>query len=711
MTKIMIVNAKMAEEVRVAILKENRLLDLDIETQSRTKQKGNIYKGVVANIEDSLEAAFIEYGEGRQGFLPLSELRPSLYPGGKKPRGRGKDRPKISDILERGQEIVIQITKDEIGNKGAAVTTYLSVPGRYLVLMHSDDTGGGISRKIDDHRARKRARALLSALDVAPGMAVIIRTAGMNRSREDLFRDFKALAKTWDRIDNGAQLGRAPTLLYREPELVVRTIRDYLAPDIEKIVIDNEDEFEDTKAYFDERMPDLAKMLNLYQGEQPVFENFGIEAAIDELYDRNVKLPSGGELVIDQAEALVAVDVNSSKSTKEDDHESTVYKTNLEAADEIARQLRLRDLGGIVVIDFIDMASRKHIRDVERRLKEAMRTDKARVKIGRISENGTLELTRQRLRQAHRLISHVECSHCQGTGLVRDAEGRAISALRKIYNVLAKSRKKLAGLHVTLPLDVANMLNNRKRQELMDIYVDQGVMVYVEGSVALQGEDVQFEKEGRGQAGLKAARTQKTSDNSRKRKARNSKSQSITQTIGPPASIGAAPAFIEGEEGEQAWLNEPDEPEVLEEEKQSQEAKHYDDPLMEALFGSAPDIQISEALTRPDPAKPEPKDGDENGDIPAKGESKGRQRKKRNRRNNDRRRRKRSSDEVKANEDAAQEQSEEAPSEGREQDDTSGENAPVASEGKPDNKPEMDLKPLQNEEAAPPAPQEAPSAS
>ena len=413
MTKLMIVNAKMAEEVRVAILQKNRLLDLDIETQSRTKQKGNVYKGIVANIEDSLEAAFIEYGEGRQGFLPLSELRPSLFPNGVKPRSRGKDRPKISDVLERGQEIVIQVTKDEIGNKGAAVTTYLSIPGRYLVMMHSDDTGGGISRKIDDHRARKRARALLSALDVASGMAVIIRTAGMNRSREDLFRDFKALAKTWDRIDKGSQLGRAPTLLYREPELVVRTIRDYLSPDIKEIVIDNEDEFEDT-AYFDERMPDLVKILSLYDGKQPIFENYGIEAAIDELYDRNVKLPSGGELVIDQTEALVAVDVNSSKSTKEDDHESTVYKTNLEAADEIARQLRLRDLGGIVVIDFIDMAARKHVREVEKRLKDAMRSDKARVKTGRIGDNGTLELTRQRLRQAHRLISYVNCPHCQG---------------------------------------------------------------------------------------------------------------------------------------------------------------------------------------------------------------------------------------------------------------------------------------------------------
>ena len=624
----------MAEEVRVAILQKNRLLDLDIETQSRTKQKGNVYKGIVANIEDSLEAAFIEYGEGRQGFLPLSELRPSLFPNGVKPRSRGKDRPKISDILERGQEIVIQVTKDEIGNKGAAVTTYLSIPGRYLVMMHSDDTGGGISRKIDDHRARKRARALLSALDVASGMAVIIRTAGMNRSREDLFRDFKALAKTWDRIDKGSQLGRAPTLLYREPELVVRTIRDYLSPDIEEIVIDNEDEFEDTKTYFDERMPDLAKILSLYEGKQPIFEKFGIEAAIDELYERNVKLPSGGELVIDQTEALVAVDVNSSKSTKEDDHESTVYKTNLEAADEIARQLRLRDLGGIVVIDFIDMAARKHVREVEKRLKEAMRSDKARVKTGRIGENGTLELTRQRLRQAHRLISHVNCPHCQGTGLVRDVEGRAISALRKIYNLLAKSRKRLAKLNVTMPLDVANFLNNHKRQELLDIYNEEGILVCIDGSPALYGEEVEIEKEGRGQAGMKAARSSKAAEQRKGRRQRNN-SVDLTQTIGPPPSIGTAPSFIEGETGEQAWLSQEDGPDEIVEEKSKEKnaPQHYDDPLTEALFGDAPEMELSEALTRPDPlverSKKEEDQNEDGSDIHAKTTKKKSRRKRR----------------------------------------------------------------------------------
>ena len=395
-------------------------------------------------------------------------------------------------------------------------------------------------------------------------------------------------------------------------------------------MIDNEDEFEDTKAYFDERMPDLVKILSLYDGKQPIFENYGIEAAIDELYDRNVKLPSGGELVIDQTEALVAVDVNSSKSTKEDDHESTVYKTNLEAADEIARQLRLRDLGGIVVIDFIDMAARKHVREVEKRLKDAMRSDKARVKTGRIGDNGTLELTRQRLRQAHRLISHVNCPHCQGTGLVRDVEGRAISALRKIYNLLAKSRKRLARLNVRMPLDVANFLNNHKRQELLDIYNEEGILVCIDGAPGLFGEEVEIEKEGRGQAGMKAARASKASEQKKGRRQRNNNAD-LTQTSGPPPSIGTAPSFIEGEEGEQAWLSQEDAPEEIPESKETEEKlpQHFEDPLMEALFGDAPEMELSDALTRPDPIVETKSNEDEDG---ADGQSTGNKKKSRRKR-------------------------------------------------------------------------------
>jgi ribonuclease E len=407
MSKEIIINAEMAEEVRIAIVENSRLVDLDIETQSRTKHKGNIYKGIVSNIEDSLDAAFVEFGEEKQAFLPMTEIRPELYPA----ELRGQRRAKISDVLTRGQEIVVQVTKDEIGTKGAAVSTYLSLPGRFVVLMHSDEGGGGISRKIDNENARQAARDMLSRLSVPEGLAVIIRTAGMTASRQDLYRDFRQLCEIWQQINKGAQLGRAPTLLYKEPDIVIRTIRDYFSQEVAKIVIDDEEEYEDAHRYFSDHMPDLVKVLERHKKKEPIFLHYGIESAISELYEREVKLPSGGYVIIEPTEALVSIDVNSGKSTKEEGHAATVYKTNLEATEEIARQLRLRDLGGIIVIDFIDMISSKHRRDVEKKMRDSMHNDKARVKVGRISENGTLEMTRHLLRQSNHIISHLSCEN------------------------------------------------------------------------------------------------------------------------------------------------------------------------------------------------------------------------------------------------------------------------------------------------------------
>src|SRR3989338_671639 len=455
MSKEIIINADMAEEVRIAIIEKGRLVDLDIETQSRAKHKGNIYKGIVSNIEDSLEAVFVDFGEEKQGFLPLSEIRPELYPESLK----NTKKPRASEVLVRGQEVVIQVTKDEIGTKGAAVSTYLSLPGRYVVLMHSDEGGGGISRKIDSESARQAARDMLSRLSVPEGMAVIVRTAGMTANRQDLYRDFKSLCDAWEQINKGAELGRAPTLLYREPDIIVRTIRDYFASDVSKIVIDDEEEYEEALHYFTDHMPGLVQILEKHSRKEPIFFHYGIEKAIEDLFERQVQLPSRGYIIIEQTEALVSVDVNSGKSTKEEDHEATVYKTNLEAVYEVARQLRLRDLGGIIVIDLIDMVSGKHNRDVERALKEAMKSDRARIKIGRISENGTLELTRQRLRQSHQLVSHVTCSVCEGTGRVRDTSGLSILALRNIYSYLSKRHYNLSSLTVKLPVEVANQLN------------------------------------------------------------------------------------------------------------------------------------------------------------------------------------------------------------------------------------------------------------
>ena len=650
MTKQMIINASASEEIRVAILEgghEGRLLDLDIENQARTKHKGNIYKGIVANVEDSLEAAFIEFGDDKQAFLALSEVRPALYPAELK----GVRRPKISDVLKRGQEVVVQVTKDEMGNKGAAVTTYLSLPGRYVVLMHSDEAGGGVSRKVDDEQARRRAREILNHIEVPDGMAVIIRTAGVSRPRIDLYRDLKSLAREWETIDRGAQLGRAPTLLHREPDLIVRTIRDYLAPDISKIVIDNEEEFEELKSYFEERGPEAVQLLELHSSKQPVFEKYGIEGEIEELFERQVKLPSGGYLVIDQTEALVAIDVNSGRSTRETDHEATVYKTNLEAAKEVARQLRLRDMGGIIVVDLIDMVNRRHDRDVERVLRDAMKDDKARVKIGRISENGTLEITRQRLRQAHRLISHSPCPHCSGTGLVRDPRGLAVRALRELSNKVSKNAVHLARMTVRLPVDVANLLTNTKRRELLELGEEHQLLIDVVADARLQGSEIRYEEERRGKAGLDAAQSVRDPRLERGRGGRSGRrgggrqNESAAPNFGPtvsPPSIGPVPTFLHdeaaileadardaAEELERERLaaervaNGEVEPEIErpstsgrgrdrgadrdrdrggDDDRPPQRAvaptaeqpAHYDDPLTEALFGKAPELTLAE---------------------------------------------------------------------------------------------------------------------
>lgn len=588
-----IINANFAEEVRIAILEKGRLIDLDIETSVKAKHKGNIYKGIISNIEDGLDAAFVEIGEERQAFLPLSEVRPSIYP----EHLKNKKKVKISDVLSRGQEIVVQVTKDEIGTKGAAVSTYLSLPGRFVVLMHSDESGGGISRKIDSESARSAARDMLSRLSVPEHMAVIIRTAGMTGTKNDLFRDFRLLCETWQQIDKGAQLGRAPTLLYREPDIVIRTIRDYFSPDVTRIVIDDEEEYEEALTYFKEYMPDLVQLLERHRKREPIFHYYGIEKAISELFDLEVKLPSGGYVTIEQTEALVAIDVNSGSSTKEEDHEATVYKTNLEAADEIARQLRLRDMGGIVVIDFIDMVSRWHRRDVERRLRDLMHNDKARVKLGRISENGILELTRQRLRQSHSMVSRVLCDHCGGTGRVRDGQGLSLAALRRIAGYLSKKRVQLSKLTVRVPVEVANILNNKKRRDLITMSESYEVEIDILGDPKLMDAQIEFFEERRGYAGLRAKaptreywENQEQAGHNRRTKHSFGTHENAKPEF-PPPSIGPVPTLIDFDEQEPAVT----EPEMVRDEKP---VEHFEDPLQEALFGVAPQETLEQLLRK-----------------------------------------------------------------------------------------------------------------
>jgi Rne/Rng family ribonuclease len=593
MSKEIIINANFEEEVRIAILENERLVDLDIETSVKAKHKGNIYKGIISNIEDGLDAAFVEIGEERQAFLPLSEVRPSIFP----PELRNKKKVKISDVLCRGQEVVVQVTKDEIGNKGAAVSTYLSLPGRFVVLMHSDESGGGISRKIDSEAARSAARDMLSRLSVPEHMAVIIRTAGMSGTKKDLFRDFRLLCETWQQIDKGAQLGRAPTLLYREPDIVIRTIRDYFSNDVTRIVIDDEEEYEDALTYFREFMPDLVQLLERHRKREPIFHYYGIEKAISELFDLEVKLPSGGYITVEQTEALVAIDVNSGSSTKEEDHEATVYKTNLEAADEIARQLRLRDMGGIVVIDFIDMVSRWHRRDVERRLRDLMNHDKARVKVGRISENGILELTRQRLRQSHSLISRVICTSCSGTGRVRDAQGLALAALRRVAGYLSKKRQ-LSKLTVRVPIEVANLLNNRKRKDLLTMAENFEIEIDIIGDAKLIDSQIDFFEERRGYAGLRAKAPTRdywekpdaaSSHGHRGKGGYSQGDHNKSKSDMPPPSIGPVPTLIEYDENEL---------ETVKEDRHEEKASVFEDPLSEALFGAAPTISLDDLLMK-----------------------------------------------------------------------------------------------------------------
>ncbi len=488
--KQIIVNANIPEETRVAIVEKNKLIDLYIENYVRIKNKGNIYKGIVSSIEDSLDAAFIEFGEKRQGFLPLSEIRLNFYPC----RIRPTRKVKVSEMLREGQEIVIQIIKDKIGGKGAAISTYLSIPGRYVVLMHSDGSSGGISKKIHNEKDRKFAKKILSKINIPQGMAVIIRTAGINCSPKELIEEFFFLCNLWEKINYSSRVEKGSTLIYREPSAIIRAIRDHFSPNINKIIIDSNDEYLEIRSYFTKYMPDLANVLEKYEKKIPLFYNFKIEKKIEELSKRKVALLSGGYIIIDQTEALVSIDVNSGKSNKEGNHETTAYKTNAEASDEIANQLRLRDLGGIIVIDFIDMLDYKHRFNIENRLAKRMQGDKSRIKISSITENGTLELTRQRLKQSHRLISHISCKKCQGTGRIRDIKGLGVVALREIVFYLNINSSLLDILNIELPMNIANFLNNEKRKELLNFGSEFKLKINIIGNSTFSDYNIKFKE-------------------------------------------------------------------------------------------------------------------------------------------------------------------------------------------------------------------------
>jgi ribonuclease E len=459
--KRMLFNATQQEELRVAIVDGQKLVDLDIESAGREQRKGNIYKGVITRIEPSLEACFVNYGEERHGFLPFKEVSRSYFVEGIDHRKAG-----IKDALKEGQEIIVQVEKEERGNKGAALTSFISLAGRYLVLMPNNPRGGGVSRRIEGED-RQELREAMAGLEIPDGMSIIARTAGIGRATEELQWDLSYLMQLWSAIDAAALSNSGPLLIYLESSLVIRAIRDYFQPDIGEILIDTDDIFEQAQAFMSVVMPDNMPKVKRYKEDVPLFSRFQIEHQIETAYSRTVNLPSGGAIVIDHTEALVSVDVNSARATRGSDIEETATRTNLEAADEIARQMRLRDLGGLLVIDFIDMESAKSQKDVENRIKDALRHDRARVQTGKISKFGLLELSRQRLRPALSEGSHITCPRCTGTGHIRDTESSALQVLRIIQEESMK--ENTAAIHCQVPVDVAAFLLNEKRSEVIKI--------------------------------------------------------------------------------------------------------------------------------------------------------------------------------------------------------------------------------------------------
>jgi ribonuclease E len=472
--KRMLFNATHTEELRVAIVDGQRLIDLDIESASFQQKKGNIYKGKVTRVEPSLEACFVDYGAIRQGFLPMKEISRRYFSGSKKTAPISQTR--IQDVIKEGQELIVQVEKEERGNKGAALTTFISLAGRYLVLMPSNPKGGGISRRIEGEK-RAELRKIMNSLDVPAEHALIARTAGIGKTLEAMQWDLDYLTQLWQAIDKASSERPAPFLIYQESNLVVRAMRDYLRSDISEILIDNPEVYERAKRFMEQVMPQNLTRLKLYEDSIPLFSRFQIEHQIESAFSRTVQMPSGGSLVIDHTEALVSIDVNSARATKGSDIEETALQTNLEAADEVARQLRMRDLGGLIVIDFIDMTSHKNQRIVENRLNDALESDRARIQTSRISRFGLIEMSRQRIRPSLGESNYGVCPRCEGTGQIRGIQSSSLSILRIIQEEALKENTEV--VHAYLPIESATFLLNEKRHEITGIENRLGTRIQI----------------------------------------------------------------------------------------------------------------------------------------------------------------------------------------------------------------------------------------
>ncbi|UZE94704.1 ribonuclease E [Alkalimarinus alittae] len=470
--KRMLINATQAEELRVALVDGQKLYDLDIESSTREQKKANVYKGRITRVEPSLEAAFVDFGAERHGFLPLKEISKEYF---KKSSSR-EGRINIKDVIAEGQEVIVQVDKEERGNKGAALTTFVSLAGRYLVLMPNNPRAGGISRRIEGED-RNQLREAIAGLEIPKQMGAIVRTAGVGRNTEELQWDLDYLHQFWESITHAAESRKAPFLIYQESNVIIRAIRDYLRQDIGEVLVDSPEVYEDVVNFVQSVMPAYENKIKLYEDDIPLFSRYQIEAQIETAFQREVKLPSGGSIVIDPTEALVSIDINSARATKGSDIEETALNTNLEAADEIARQLRLRDMGGLIVIDFIDMSPVRNQREVESRMRQALELDRARVQVGKISRFGLLEMSRQRLRPSLGETRNEVCPRCSGQGSIRSIDSMALSIMRLMYE--ESSKEKTTEVRALLPISVATFLLNEKRAQIAEIEKNQGVTIVI----------------------------------------------------------------------------------------------------------------------------------------------------------------------------------------------------------------------------------------
>jgi ribonuclease E len=481
----MLINAQRPEELRIAIVQGNALENYQVDVAESGLTRGNIYRGVIANIQPSLNAAFIDYGVGRDGFLAIQDVVPEAYY--HEPRSA---HPRIDEVLERGKPIVVQVAKDAVGQKGAALTTSLSLAGRYLVLTPFDDTRG-VSRKVEDEETRKKLKALAAGLDLPRGCGVIVRTNALEQNKTTLARDLAALLRLWKRVQAAALAGRGTRLLYSDQDLILQSLRDHLDTSIEEVLVDTDEAFQKAQSYMQAFMPRAKTRLVRYAERLPLFSRFELEPQIDRIYDRTVPLPSGGSIVIDATEALTAIDVNSGRSTRAATQEETAVNTNLEAANEVARQLRLRDIGGLVVVDFIDMRAAKNQRRVEKALRDAMKADKARSTVDRISANGLLEINRQRIQQALQLRTHRSCPTCGGTGRLASEEMVSLNLLRRIEARAASG--SVEGVRVRLHPELADALQNDRRRELAALEEEFDVRIEIIAAPGLHRPDQQIE--------------------------------------------------------------------------------------------------------------------------------------------------------------------------------------------------------------------------